>query len=128
MLNFAYFLTLYPAHYLNELDGTAFIEEYLFKMLPGTGPYIIHEKDIINQESYTLTRRIDFWAKDNPFYHNMYNFDKIKISVVKDNDALVFEKLKKGEADFKEIQRSRRWIEECDFEATQKGWLKKQKI
>ena len=128
MLNFAYFLTLYPAHYLNELDGTAFIEEYLFKMLPGTGPYIIHEKDIINQESYTLTRRIDFWAKDNPFYRNMYNFDKIKISVVKDNDALEFEKLKKGEADFKEIQRSRRWIEECDFEGTQKGWLKKQKI
>ena len=128
LLNFAYHMTLHPAHYLNELDGTAYIEEYLFKMLPGTGPYIIYEKDVMNQESYTLTRRTDFWAKDKPFYRYMFNFDKIKVSVVKDNDALEFEKVKKGEADFKEINRSRRWIEECDFEATQKGWLKKQKI
>ena len=35
LLNFAYHMTLHPAHYLNELDGTAYIEEYLFKM-PGS--------------------------------------------------------------------------------------------
>ena len=54
MLNFAYFMTLYPAHYLNELDGTTYIEEYLFKMLPGTGPYIIHQNDVINQCNHLL--------------------------------------------------------------------------
>ena len=129
--NLIYFgtdMSLLPAHYLNELDGTAFLEEYLFKLIPGSGPYTIFEKDIINQESYTLTRRKDYWAKDHDFNRYKYNFDRIKVSVVKDNDALEFEKLKKQEADFKEIQRSRRWIEECDFEATQKGWLKKQKV
>ena len=128
MLNFANYMTLHPAHYLNDLDGTAFIEEYLFKMIPGTGPYIIYEKDIINQESYTLTLRENFWGNNNPFYRYMYNFDKIKISIVKDNYALEFEKLKKGEHDFKNITASRVWVEECDFEATQKGWLKKQKV
>ena len=128
LLYFGSDMYLLPAHYLNELDGTAYLEEYLFKVMPGTGPYTVHDKDIINQESFTLTRRDDYWAKENPFNLNRFNFDKIKIYVVKDNDALEFEKLKKGKADFKEIQRSRRWIEECDFEATQKGWLKKQKI
>ena len=34
---------------------------YLFKLIPGTGPYTINEKDIINQESYILTRRKDYW-------------------------------------------------------------------
>ena len=69
LISFSNYMVLHPAHYLNDLDGTAFIEEYLFKMIPGTGPYVIHEKDIINQESYTLTRREDFWARENPFYH-----------------------------------------------------------
>ena len=128
LLYFGNSMSLLPAKYLDELDGTAYLEEYLFKLLPGTGPYTIHQKDIINQESYTLTRREDYWAKNNPQTRYKYNFDKIKISIVKDNDALEFEKLKKGEVDFKEISRSRRWIEECDFEATQQGWLKKQKV
>lgn len=128
LLYFGNSMYLLPAHFLDELDGTAYLEEYLFKVMPGTGPYTIHDKDIINQESFTLTRRNDYWGKENRFNRFMYNFDKIKISVVKDNDALHFEKLKKGEVDFKEVSRSRRWIEETDFEATQKGWLKKQKI
>ena len=128
LLYFGTSMQLHPAHILKDLDGTAFLEEYLFNLIPGTGPYTIHDKDIINQESYTLTRRGDYWANDKPQNRNKYNFAKIKVSVVKDNDALEFEKLKKGETDFKEISRSRRWIEECDFEATQKGWLKKQKV
>ncbi len=128
LLYFGSSMDLLPAHILNDLDGTAYLEEYLFKVMPGTGPYVIHEQDIINQESYTLTRREDYWGKNNPYTRYLFNFDKVKVSVVKDNDALEFEKLKKGEVDFKEISRSRRWVEETDFEATQKGWLKKQKI
>ena len=85
----------YPAHILNDLDGTAFLEEYLFKLIPGTGPYTIYEKDIINQESYILTRRKDYWGINKLEKRYQYNFDKIKVSVVKDNDALEFEKLKK---------------------------------
>lgn len=128
LLYFGSSMYLLPAHILADLDGTAYLEEYLFKVMPGTGPYTIHDKDIINQESFTLTRRDEYWAKDDPFTKHMFNFDKVKVSVVKDNDALKYEKLKKGETDFMEISRSRRWVEETDFEATQKGWLKKQKV
>ena len=128
--NFLYFasMPLHPNHVLKDLDGTAFLEEYAFSVIPGTGPYIINEKNIKNQESYFFDRRTDYWASESPFNRYKYNFDKIKVSAVKDNDALQYEKFKKGEQDLFNVNRSRRWIEETDFEATQKGWMKKQRI
>ena len=128
--NFLYFSTmaLHPHHILKDLDGTAFLEEYAFSVIPGTGPYILKDENIKNQESYTFERRDDFWAAKSPFNRHKYNFDKIKVSVVKDNDALQYEKFKKGEQDIFNVQRSRRWIEETDFEATKNGWVKKQRV
>jgi len=128
--NFLYFSTMviHPNHILKDLDGTAFLEEYAFSVIPGTGPYIIPEENIINQESYTFERRDDYWAADDPLVRYKYNFDRIKVSVVKDNDALQYEKFKKGEQDIFNVQRSRRWVEETDFIATEKGWIKKQRI
>ena len=128
--NFLYFSTmaLHPHHILKDLDGTAFLEEYAFSVIPGTGPYILKDENIKNQESYTFERRDDFWAAKSPFNRYKYNFDKIKVSVVKDNDALQYEKFKKGEQDIFNVQRSRRWVEETDFEATKNGWVKKQRV
>ena len=128
--NFLYFSTmaLHPHHILKDLDGTAFLEEYAFSVIPGTGPYILKDENIKNQESYTFERRDNFWAAKSPFNRYKYNFDKIKVSVVKDNDALQYEKFKKGEQDIFNVQRSRRWIEETDFEATKNGWVKKQRV
>ena len=59
-----YFATmaLHPNHILKDLDGTAFLDEYAFSVIPGTGPYIIKEEKIRNQESYTFDRRKDYWA------------------------------------------------------------------
>ena len=128
--NFLYISTMaiHPNHILKDLDGTAFLEEYAFSMITGSGPYEIPENLIINQESFTLVRRTDYWDLGSPFSKNKYNFDKIKISVVKDNDALQFEKFKKGEQDIFSVSRARRWVEETDFEATQKGWMKKTRV
>jgi microcin C transport system substrate-binding protein len=121
-------MAVHPNHILKDLDGTAFLEEYAFSMITGSGPYTIPEDRIMNQESYTLIRRDDYWNANSPFSRYKYNFDKIKISVVKDNDALQFEKFKKGEQDIFSVSRARRWVEETDFESTQKGWIKKQRV
>ena len=128
--NFLYFSTMaiMPNHILKDLDGTAFLEEYTFSMVTGSGPYIIPEDKIINQESFTVVRRDDYWDAESPFSRYLYNFERIKVSIVKDNDALVFEKFKKGEQDFLQVSRSRRWVEETDFESTEKGWIKKQRV
>ena len=128
--NFLYFSTmaLHPNHILKDLDGTAFLEEYAFSVIPGTGPYILEDKNIKNQESYTFERRKDYWDINSSFNRYKFNFDNIKVSVVKDNDALQYEKFKKGEQDIYNVQRSRRWVEETDFTATEYGWIKKQRV
>ena len=128
--NFLYFSTMaiLPNHILKDLDGTSYLEEYAFSMMTGTGPYIIPENKIINQESFILERREDYWAADDPFVRYQYNFDKIKVSVVKDNIALEYEKFKKGEQDFYRVSQARRWVEETDYESIQNGWVKKQRI
>ncbi len=128
--NFLYFggMSVLPSYILNNLDGTEYLKEYQFKMLPGTGSYIIYPEDVVSQESYTLTRRTDYWAKDDPTNRYSGNFDKIKFVVVKENISLMFEKFKKKEADFFVVAQARRWTEECDFDSVKKGWIKKRKI
>ena len=128
--NMLYFggMVILPEHYLKDLDGTAYLEEYNFKMLPGTGPYLIKDEDIINQESYSLTRRDNWWGKEDRATKYMYNFDRITVSVVKDNPALQFEKMKKGESDFFEIAKPSMWVDETDFDATRMGWIQKRRI
>ena len=128
--NMLYFggMNILPEHYLKDLDGTAYLEEYNFKLLPGTGPYVIKDEDIVNQESYTVTRRDNWWREDHRTQKYMYNFDKVTISVVKDNPALQFEKLKKGEADAIVIRKPSIWGDETDFEAANKGWVQKRRV
>ena len=128
--NMLYFggMNILPEHYLKDLDGTAYLEEYNFKLLPGTGPYVIKDEDIVNQESYTVTRRDNWWREDHRTQKYMYNFDKVTISVVKDNPALQFEKLKKGEADAIVIRKPSIWVDETDFEAANKGWVQKRRV
>ena len=121
-------MNILPEHYLKDLDGTAYLEEYNFKLLPGTGPYVIKDEDIVNQESYTVTRRDNWWREDHRTQKYMYNFDKVTISVVKDNPALQFEKLKKGEADAIVIRKPSIWVDETDFEAANKGWVQKRRV
>ncbi|OQY28159.1 MAG: hypothetical protein B6244_08150 [Candidatus Cloacimonetes bacterium 4572_55] len=128
LIYFGVSMSILPAHYIENLTGVDYLEEYQFKMMPGSGPYIILQEDIKNQISYTITRRSDYWDRDHPLKKNMYNFDKIKFIVVKDNTSLEFEKFKKGEQDFYMVSQARRWAEETDFDATKKGWIQKRKI
>lgn len=129
--NFLYFgasMTILPAKFLRQIDGSEYLKEYQYKMLPGSGPYIIYPEDIVNQESFTFTRRTDYWAAEKPENKYINNFDKIKFLVVKDNLSLIFEKFKKGEGDFYTVNKAQEWVEETDFNAVKKGWIQKRKI
>lgn len=129
--NFLYFgasMTIYPAHIIGDLTGTEYLDEYQFKVVPGSGPYTVFQDDIKNQISYTVTRRSDYWDAENPTRKYLYNFDKIKFVVVKDNPTLEYEKFKKGEQDFYTVSQARRWVEETNFEDVQKGWVQKRRI
>ena len=47
--NFMYFagsMWIFPAHVLKDVDGAKYLEDYNFKLLPGTGPYRVDEADV----------------------------------------------------------------------------------
>ncbi len=128
---FAAGMSILPAYYVDQVDGSEYLEQYQFKMMPNSGPYILKNEDIVNQESYQVSRREDYWGKD--LIQNRYqcNFDKIHWYVIKDNATLPFEKFKKGEFDYFQVSRSARWVEDAvpqKIEAIGKGWMKKHRI
>src|SRR4029079_2732423 len=63
--NFLYFSGMYifPSSVLKTVDGAAYLKDYNFKMLPGSGPYIVNESDIVKGQSVSVRRRPNYWAE-----------------------------------------------------------------
>lgn len=127
--NFLYFsgMTILPAHVLKTINGEKYIKDYNYKLLPGSGPYIIHDEDIVKGKSITVRRRKDHWAEKARSNVGLYNLDELRFVVVR-NENLAFEMFKKGELDYSPISRARQWVEELNFENIQRGLLQKRKI
>ena len=128
LIDFAIFAQIYPASQC-DIPADVYLSEYNWKMFAGSGPYIIedYKRDLIEGVSITLTRRNDWWGAEIPDNQRLYNFDKIHFMVVRDPN-IAFEKLKAGELDYIKILKSQRWVEECNFESVQKGWVQKRKV
>lgn len=126
---FLYFsgMSILPAHILKTINGDAYLKQYNFKLLPGSGPYTIQEQDVEKGKSVTVRRRPDYWAAKARANVGLYNFDQLQFTVVRDEN-LAFEMLKKGELDFFYVLRSRQWVEDTNFEAVQRGLVQKRKI
>lgn len=127
--NMLYFggTTILPAHVIGNLGGKQYLEKYQYDMVPGTGPYIVLPKDVEKQKSVTITRRTNWWAKDDPLNKGQANFDKIRMNVVRE-ERLLLEKFKKGEVDLYIISRAQWWNEEFDFEEVKHGIVQKRRI
>ncbi len=126
---FLYFSGMFilPAHILKTFNGDKYLKEYNFKLLPGSGPYIILESDVTKGQSITVRRRKDYWAEKARANVGMNNFDELRFSVVRDEN-LAFEKFKKGELDVFPVARARQWVEDLDFDNIQRGLIQKRKI
>ena len=128
--NFMYFaqsLPILPAHVLKTVDGAAYLKEYNFKLLPGTGPYRVDEADVVKGKSVTIRRRHDYWAEKQRRIAGTGNFEEIREVVVRDQN-LAFEMFKKGDLDAYYVNISRQWVEEMNFDKVQRGLVQKRKI
>ncbi len=127
--NFLYFsgMPLYPAHVLKSIDGARYIKEYNYKMLPGTGAYIVTEKDIDRGNRITIRRRGDYWAAKYRRNIGLNNFDEIQEISVRDEN-LALEMFKRGDLDFHLVRVAREWIEEMNFDRIQRGLIQKRKV
>lgn len=129
---FLYFggMALYPAK-LVHIPGEQYLEEYNWKLMPGTGPYVMKPEDLKKGKSLILTRRHDWWAENEPWAKNTFNFEKIKYIIVRDPE-MQYQKFKngdEGDPDSYVVGRAQRWVEEIPKEEkVQKGWIKRRKI
>jgi microcin C transport system substrate-binding protein len=120
-------MRVFPAHVLKNVDGAAYLKDYNFKLLPGTGPYIVNETDVQKGKSITIRRRKDYWAQDYRSNIGSYNFDQIQINVVRDEN-LAFEMFKKGDLDYYYVSRSKMWVEDLNYDNVQRGLVLKRKV
>lgn len=131
-LNFTNFLTaatirIFPAHILKNVNGAAYLRDYNFKLMPGTGPYTVNEADVKKGSSISIRRRTDYWADKYRANVGQYNFDEIRLTVVRDQN-LAFEMFKKGDLDYHYVNISQRWVQELNTPNFQRGLSIKRKV
>jgi len=126
-MNFSQSLPVFPAHALKGLDGARYLKEYNFKLLPGSGPYIVADADVVKGKSVSLRRRNDYWGAGQRANVGVGNFDEIRWTVVRDQ-RLQLEMLKRGDADFYYVNISREWMEDFNFDKVQRGLIQRRKI
>lgn len=116
-----------PAHVIGTIDGKTYLDKYQYEMPPGTGPYVVRNEDIKKGNSVTVTRRSDWWGSNLAYNRGTYNFDKIKMVVVRDEN-LMLEKFKNGEIDLYPVARASYWVEKFKFDEVNRGLIQRQKI
>ncbi|MBA54755.1 MAG: ABC transporter substrate-binding protein [Pseudomonadales bacterium] len=89
---------------------------------PLSGPYRI--KDFALGNYIVLERVKDFWAKDHPVYHGMFNFDEVRFDFYRDR-TVAFEAFKSGAADLWMENVSKNWATAYDFPGIKNGTIKK---
>lgn len=127
---FLYFgasMSIYPAHYLKNMTGSEYLRDYQYDALPGTGPYFI-DRDRTRVGRYiTIRRRDDYWNRYGEDYKYYYNFDEIRINIVRDS-RLELERFKRGELDFYMVGRASWWVNEFEFDEVQRGLIQRRRI
>jgi microcin C transport system substrate-binding protein len=123
---FLYFagMSIFPSHIIGGMTGKDFIEKFQFEPINGSGPYVIAKDDIKKGQSLTLRRRNDYWAEEKRFSTGLNNFDVVRFDVISD-DALEFEKFKKGDLDVINVRKAQRWVEQFNFPEYDRGLVQK---
>jgi microcin C transport system substrate-binding protein len=98
-----------PAHFFREF-GEDYPERYQWRFRPTSGPYTVRDEDINKGVSITLTRVPDWWASDRKYWRYRYNFDRIRLTVIRDT-AKAFESFRKGELDWFAVTEPTYWYE-----------------
>jgi microcin C transport system substrate-binding protein len=130
LLYFGSSMLIFSSKEIGNLTGTEFLEKFNTNMPLGTGEYIVLASDIKSGQSYALTRRDDYWAKDDVLNKSSGNFDKINYLVVKDNPGLEYEKFKAGETDVFRFTMSttEKWVNDTKYDAIANGYVQRRRI
>lgn len=113
-------LGLFPILPRHATDAARFDKSTL-KPLVGSGPYRL--ESVRAGDSVTLRRNPDYWARDIPSKRGFDNYDRIRLTYYRDDNAM-FEAFKAGLVDILIETSSGRWKHEYDFAAVTRGEVK----
>ena len=109
-------MPILPKHYWEKRD----FEQSTLDPIMGSGPYLFNE--IKPGERVSYRKNPDYWGKNLPINHGLWNFDEVSIDYFRDNNS-AFEFLKKGLADIRVEGDPARWSQAYDFPAVADGRL-----
>jgi peptide/nickel transport system substrate-binding protein len=98
-------------------------EDTSFEPLVGSGPYVLSE--VKPGDSVTFKRNPDYWGRDLPINHGLWNFDEIRFDYYRDSNSH-FEAFKKGLYDVRVELDPGRWEAGYDFPALRDGRVVKE--
>ena len=112
-------LPILPKH---AIDAATFDKSTL-KPMTGSGPYRLEQVRAGN--SLTFKRNPDYWARDLPSKRGFDNYDEIRLTYYRDENAM-FEAFKKGLVDVFIEENSGRWAGQYNFPAVANGDIVKE--
>ncbi|MCB2134678.1 MAG: ABC transporter substrate-binding protein, partial [Rhodobacteraceae bacterium] len=107
-----------------ETNGVR-LDESSQRPFMSTGAYVLDSFKFNSQIVYK--RNPDYWGAAIPFNRGRNNFDRIRVEYFADSDA-AFEGFKAGDYTFRTENSSQDWANGYDFEAMNKGWVKREEI
>ncbi|HIF9482808.1 extracellular solute-binding protein [Photobacterium damselae] len=100
-----------------------YVRRYNFKPEPVTGPYYL---DKVKKGKSVTFRHVgqDWWGYQNPYYKHRYNVEKIRLTVIRDND-IARKHYEKGSLDAFNLVMPSLWHDKSNTEPYQKGYIEK---
>ena len=127
LLYFGNSMLILPAHLLKSVNGAAYIRDYNYKMMPGTGPYIVTEQDVNKgnsvrdpQAERLLVRKGSPQRRPQQFRHDQPAGGARREPRVRT--------LKRGDLDLFVLTRAQQWVEELNYPGITRGLNQKRKI
>jgi microcin C transport system substrate-binding protein len=120
-------LMVLPAHYIKDLSGKDFLDKYHFTPIPGSGPYVILEKNINAGQSISIYRRDDYWAENERINNNKFNFDIINF-VFSAGELMDYERFIKGEIDILNVNKISSWYTKFNIPEVKRGLILKRRV
>lgn len=112
--NFRYFSSaaIYPAKEIRAHKTAGdWVKAFNQKFMMPSGAYEGRVEDQVEGQSWTLRRRPDYWNANARINVGLNNFDRIKHIVIGD-EAMTFERFKKGDLNIFQVSTARRWVQE----------------
>ncbi len=119
---YSYSISPTPEHFFRPILNKEWTKTHNWDIVPNTGPYYI--SNVKKGKSVTFKRKKDWWADSLKYYKHRYNYNKIRVNVIRDMN-MAFEHFKKGKLDTFGLVLPNLWHKKAQGKEFDKGYIHK---